>query len=145
MPKGNTIYIHYVCEHEAADLTGLSPLHFITVDMQSFPWGRANAITLHTPYLLPSADITICEIQGELAVFDTHAPSSPISSNYTNVMLALPTQTSSKLSSKNWGRTRQSSPNSHFHSTVLKKSGIYSPNNFIAWFVRLIIKSVLWS
>lgn len=97
MPKGNTIYIHYVCAQEATDPTGLSPLQFITVDTQSFSWGRASAITLHNPYLLPSADITICEIQGELAVFDTNPLPSLISSHYTNIMLALPNQTSSKL------------------------------------------------
>lgn len=40
-------------------------------DTQSFPWGRADTITLHTTYLISFTDITICEIQGELVSF-TH-------------------------------------------------------------------------
>lgn len=59
-------------------------------DTQSFPWGRENTITL---YELPSADITICETQGELAVFHMHPPPSLIGSHYTYVILALLIQT----------------------------------------------------
>lgn len=59
----------------------------------------------HTPYLPPTADITICETQGELAVFHTQPPPSLISSHYTNVRLALLIQTPFKFTAYMWTYT----------------------------------------
>lgn len=46
---------------------------------------RQHYYPAHTSYLLLSTDITICETQGELAVFHTYPPPSLIISHYTNV------------------------------------------------------------
>ena len=87
MPKGSTIHIHYVCSHEAP--LGCLPCNSL-LWYAIFPSGQSkHYYPAHRPYVLPSADITICETQGELAVFHTHPPPSLIGSHYTYVILAL--------------------------------------------------------
>lgn len=65
VPEGNTIDPPCVFTSNSRPHTVVSfAIHYS--DIQSFPQGRAS--TVHTPYLLSTADITICETQGELAV-----------------------------------------------------------------------------
>lgn len=105
MPKGNTIYIHYVCLHEAVDPTELSACNSL-LQYAILPLGQSQCYyPAHTLYLLPTADITICETQGELAAFHTHPPLSLISSHYTNVILALLIQTPFKFTAYMWTDT----------------------------------------